>query len=69
MRTVSETSRTALKCINIQIIAGPEEKQKGSKKMFEEIIVKNFPNTGKEIVKVQEVQRVPQECSVQFLDL
>ena len=47
MRTVSETSRTALKCINIKIIAGPEEKQKGSKKMFEEIIVKNFPNMEK----------------------
>ena len=28
--------------------------------MFEEIIVKNFPNMGKEIVnQVQEVQRVP----------
>ena len=30
-----------------------------SEKICEEIIVKNFPNMGKEIVKVQEVQRVP----------
>ena len=37
-----------------------EEKKKGSEKIFEEIIVENFPNMGKEIVKqVQEVQRVP----------
>ena len=47
---------------NIQIIGVPEEeeKKKGSEKIFEEIIVKNFPNMGKEIVnQVQEVQRVP----------
>ena len=32
---------------------GPEEeeKKKGSEKIFEEIIVENFPNMGKEIVK------------------
>ena len=37
-----------------------EEKKKGTEKIFEEIIVENFLNTGKEIVKqVQEVQRVP----------
>ena len=37
---------------NIQIIAVPEEeeKKKGSEKIFEEIIVENFPNMGKEIV-------------------
>ena len=28
-----------------------EEKKKGSEKIFEEIIVENFPNMGKEIVK------------------
>ena len=47
---------------NIQIIGVPEEeeKKKGSEKIFEEIIVENFPNMGKEIVThVQEVQRVP----------
>ena len=33
---------------------------KGTEKIFEEIIVENFPNMGKEIVnQVQEVQRVP----------
>ena len=37
-----------------------EEKNRGSEKIFEEIIVKNFPNMGKEIVnQVQEAQRVP----------
>ena len=37
-----------------------EEKKKGTEKMFEEIIVENFPNIGKEIVnQVQEAQRVP----------
>ena len=37
---------------NIQIIGVPEEekKKKGSEKIFEEIIVENFPNMGKEIV-------------------
>ena len=37
-----------------------EEKKKGSEKIFEETIVENFPNMGKEIVnQVQEAQRVP----------
>ena len=47
---------------NIQIIGVPEEeeKKKGSEKIFEEIIVENFPNMGKEIAtQVQEAQRVP----------
>ena len=51
-----------IKHTNIRIIGVPEEeeKKKGTEKLFEEIIVENFPNTGKEIVKqVQEVQRVP----------
>ena len=41
-----------IKCANIQIIGVPEEeeKKKGSEKIFEEIIVENFPNMGKEIV-------------------
>ena len=51
-----------IKCTNIRIIGVPEEeeKKKGSEKIFEEIIAKNFPDMGKEIVnQVQEVQRVP----------
>ena len=37
-----------------------EEKKKGTEKIFEEIIVENFSNMGKEIVnQVQESQRVP----------
>ena len=36
-----------------------EEKNKVIEKIFEEIIVENFPNKGKEIVnQVQEAQRV-----------
>ena len=39
-----------IKCNNIHIIGVPEEeREKGPKKIFEEIIVENFPNMGKEI--------------------
>ena len=50
-----------IKHTKIRIIEVPEEeKKKGTKKIFEEIIVENFPNMGKEIVnQVQEAQRVP----------
>ena len=50
-----------IKRTNIRIIGVPEEeKEKGSERIFEEIIVENFPNMGKEIAtKVQEVHRVP----------
>ena len=42
-----------IKCTNIQIIETPEEeeKNKGYEKIFEEIIVENFPNMEKEIVR------------------
>ena len=51
-----------IKCTNIRIIgvSEGEEREKGPEKIFEEIIVKNFPNMGKEIAtQVQEAQRVP----------
>ena len=51
-----------IKCTNIRIIgvSEEEEKKKGTEKIFEEIIVENLPNMGKEIVsQVQEAQRVP----------
>ena len=47
---------------NTRIIGVPEgeEREKGPEKIFEGIIVKNFPNMGKEIAtQVQEGQRVP----------
>ena len=46
---------------NIRIIGIPaeEDKKKGHEKIFEEIIVENFPKMRKEIVtQVQETQRV-----------
>ena len=51
-----------IKCTNIQITGVPEEeeKKKGYEKIFEEIIVENFPNMEKGIVyQVQEARRVP----------
>ena len=47
---------------NIHIIGVPEgeEREKRPEKIFEEIIVENFPNIGREIAtQVQEAQRVP----------
>ena len=46
-----------IKCTNIQTIGVPEEeKKKGYKKVFEEMIIENFPNMEKEIVnQIQEV--------------
>ena len=65
MKRIEESLRDfwdKTKCTNIQIIGVPEEeeKKKGNEKIFEEIIVENFPNMGKEIVNpVQEEKRVP----------
>ena len=52
----------SIKHTNIQNIGVPEEEEKNKayEKIFEEIIVENFPNMEKEIVnQVQEGQRVP----------
>ena len=56
MKRIEESLRDLwdnIKCTNIRIIRvlKEEEKKKGSEKIFEEIIVKNFPNIGKEIIK------------------
>ena len=61
METNEDTIRDLwdkIKCTNIQMIGVPEEeKEKGREKIFEFIIVKKFPNMGKEIfTQVQEVQ-------------
>ena len=53
-----------IKRTNIRNIGVPEEeeKKKASEKIFEEIIVENFPNMGKEIVnQVQEAQSPVQD--------
>ena len=65
MKRIEDTLRGLwdnIKCMNIRIIgvAEEEEKKKGTEKIFEEIVVENVPNMGKEIVnQVQEAQRVP----------
>ena len=65
MKKIEESLRDLwdnIKHTNIRVIGVPEEEdqKKGTKNIFEEIIVENFPNMGKEIVnQVQEVQRVP----------
>ena len=55
-----------IKCTNIRIIGVPEEEEikTGTEKIFEEIIVENFPNMGKEIAtQIQEVQSPIQDKS------
>ena len=49
-----------IKCTNIIGVPEEKEKKKRYKKIFEEIIVENFPNMEKEIVNQdQEMQRIP----------
>ena len=53
-----------IQCTNIHIIgvSEGEERKKGPEKIFEEIIVENFPNMGNEIAtQVQKVQRTRQD--------
>ena len=55
MKRIEESLRDLwdnIKGTNIQIIGVPEDKEKKKRtdKIFEEIIVENFPNMGKEIV-------------------
>ena len=55
-----------IKCTNIPIIGAPEaeEKKKVYEKIFEEIVIEDFPNMEKEIIsQVQEAQRVPYRIS------
>ena len=50
-----------IKHTNIHIIGVPEgeEREKGTEKIFQEIITENFPNMGKEsLTQIQEAQRV-----------
>ena len=51
-----------IKCTNIRILGVPEEEETKERyeKIFEEIIVENFPNMEKEVVnQIQEAQRAP----------
>ena len=49
-----------IKHTNIHIIGVSEGEEKGSEKIFEEIIAENFSNMEKEVInQVQETQRVP----------
>ena len=65
MKSIEDSLRNPwdnIKCTNIRITGAPEEEEKknGYEKIFEEIIVENFPNMGKEVDnQVQEEKRVP----------
>ena len=51
-----------VKCTSIHIIGMPEgeKREKGTEKLFKEIIAEYFPNMGKEqLTQIQEAQRVP----------
>ena len=61
MKRVSEKSGTMLNTPTsvLQGYQKEKRKRKGQKKIFEEIIAKNFPNVGKEpLTQSQEAQRV-----------
>ena len=61
MKSIEDNLRDTwhnIKSTNIRVKGAPEEeeKKKGAEKFFEEIMVENFPNMGKEIVRFQEEQ-------------
>ena len=46
--------------IHITVVPEGEEREKGTEKIFEEIIAENFPSMGKEpLTQIQEAQRLP----------
>ena len=61
IRTVSETAGITLNTQTFELETAQKKKKNGGlEKIFEENIVKNFPNMGKETVtKVQEAKTVP----------
>ena len=65
MKTNEESLRELwdnVKHTNIRIIGVPEgeEREKGTEKIFQEIIAQNFPHMGKEaLIQIQEAQGVP----------
>ena len=49
-----------VKCTNIHIMGCQKKRERREKKIFQEIIAKNFPNMGKEsLTQIQEAQQVP----------
>ena len=55
-----------IKCVNLRIIGVPEseEREKGIKNVFEEIMAENFPNLQKETdIQAQEAQKVPNKIN------
>ena len=65
LKTTEESLRELwdnVKRTNIHIMGVPEGqgREKGTEKIFQEIIAKNFPHMGKEpLTQIQELQRVP----------
>ena len=57
-----------IKHTNIRIIGDPEEEEekKGTEKIFEEIILENFPNMGKEIVKENPRRNTPRHILIKL---